>query len=130
MLIGKPNHANHNQDGHQCHEQDVSRVPKGVLAGCCGCHDVGNVLDDLLLKGHRNLRVSFVSNSLLGRYHIAGRLDELNGQRSEGGRSLVGQLVGVLDEALGKDPVGECSSNQIKNSQSRDLFSRCGATSS
>ena len=38
-----------------------------------------------------------------------------------GRRGMVGQLVGVLNEALGKDPMSECSGNQVKVFQ-RSLF--------
>ena len=92
-------------------------MPDGVKVGCGGGHDVGKDLDDILLKGRRNLRVSFVSDSLLGSNHIGGSLDELNGQQSEGRQSLVGQLVSVLDEAVRKDPMSEYSGNQVKNGQ-------------
>ena len=34
---------------------------------------------------------------------------------------MVGQLVVVLNEALGKDPMSECSGNQVKVFQ-RSLF--------
>ena len=44
------------EDNHEGHEPDVSWVPDGVVVGCSVGHDVGKVLDDLLLKGSRNLR--------------------------------------------------------------------------
>ena len=117
MLVDKSKGTYHNQDA-----QNVRRVPNGVVAGFGGLHDVCDILDDLFLEGGRNIRVSFVANSFLGRYQIAGSLDELSGQRRIGGRGAIGQLVGVLDEALGKDPMSKCSGNQVKDSQ-RSLFS-------
>ena len=117
MLVGESNGTNQNQHGHQGHKQDVSRVPQGVIAGLGALHDVGNVLHDLFLKGVRNLHVSFVTDSILGRYYVVVSLNELNGQRGVSWRGSVGQLVGVLDEAFGKDPMGGCSGDQVKNPQ-------------
>ena len=100
MLVGESEESDQNIHHHEGHEPDVSRMPGGVIAGRGGGHDVSEVLNDLLLEGRQNVRVMFVWNCFLGRDHIAGSLDELNGQWSEGRRSLVGQLVGVLDKAL------------------------------
>ena len=58
----------------------------------------------------------FVSNHVFGGHDVAGGLDELDRQGSERRRSFVGQLVGVLDEVLRKDPMGECSGYQVKAS--------------
>ena len=85
MLEDESKGADHNQGGLQKDEQNVSRMPEGVVAGFGGLHDVGNVLDDLLLKGVRNLRVSLVLNSFLGINHIVGSLNELDGRQARYG---------------------------------------------
>ena len=61
--------------------------------------------------------MTFVTNHVLGRHDVAGGLNELDREGSECRRSFVGQLISVLDEALRKDPVSECSGDQVENSQ-------------
>ena len=128
MLIGESKESNEDVYNRKGHEPDVGRVPSVVAVVSGHGHDVGQVLDDLLLKSSRNLCVVFVSNSVRRGQHIVGGLYELNRQGSECRRSAVGQLVGALDEALRKDPMCECSGHQIENSQ-RPFLSMWGSFS-
>ena len=82
------------------------------------------VLDDFFLKGGRNLRLGFVTNSILSGHHIVGGMDEWNGQWSECRRSLVGQLFSVLDEVFRKDPMSEGTGHQIEDGQRSFLSMR------
>ena len=117
MLVGKSKEANNDIHDGERHEPDVRRMPGVVLAGRGRSHDVGQVLYDLLLEFCGNLRVAFVLNHVFCGHHVAGGLDELDRHGGERQRGLVGQLVGVLDEVLRKDPMSECSGYQVKNGQ-------------
>ena len=59
----------------------------------------------------------FLPGRFLGGHDVAGSLEELDRQGSKGWRSFVGQFFGVLDEVLRKNPMGEGSSDQVKDGQ-------------
>ena len=117
MLIGESKESDLEVLNGERHEPNVRRMPCVVITGSSRGHDVGQVLNDLLFKFCRSLRIAFVSNHILCGHYVAGGLDELDQQRSERRRSFVGQLVAVLDEVLRNDPMSECSRYLIKNGQ-------------
>ena len=61
--------------------------------------------------------MTFVPGRVLGGHDVVRGLEELDRMGSEGRRSFVGQLFGVLDEVFRQDPMGEGSSDQIKDGQ-------------
>ena len=61
--------------------------------------------------------MAFVPDRVLGGHHIARCLEELDRQRSEGRGSFVGQLLSVLDQVFRQNPMGEGSSDQVKDGQ-------------
>ena len=62
----KSNDSEEDENDQECHNPLVSRMPGSILVGGSGRHEVVKILNDLFLEGCRDLRVTFVSNSLLG----------------------------------------------------------------
>ena len=114
MLVGKSKESDEDVHDGERHEPDVRRVPGVVVAGRSRGDDVGQVFNARSQQG--SLGVTFVTNHILGGHDVAGGLNELDREGSECWRSFVGQLISVLDEALRKDPVSECSGDQVENS--------------
>ena len=114
MLIVKSKESDEEVHDGERHEPDVRRVPGVVIASRSRGDDGGQVFNACSQQGSHG--VMFVTNHVLGGHDVAGGLNELDREGSECQRSFVGQLVGVVDEALRKDPVSECSSDQVEDS--------------
>ena len=115
MLIGESKESDEDVHDGERHKPDIRQMPSVVVAGRSRGHDVGQVLNYLLLELGR--RLSIVSNHVLGGHDVARSLDELDRYRSERRLGFVGQLVGVFDEVFRNDPTSESSGYQVKRGQ-------------
>ena len=59
MLIGESKESNYDIHDGEGHEPDVGRMPDVVVAGRGRSHDVGQVVNDILLEFCGNLPVAF-----------------------------------------------------------------------